>query len=259
MCMLCDWAWLVLDSTSPPNTVALPPHIPSITPKPHSYGGLPPPGEGALLDIGSGIGKQVFAAACLWPWRRVAGIEIYERRHKLAVQALARWEAAVAEGRQAGQPEREQEQDEEEEQEEGEDKEVPAWDAGRDPLPPTTAVSFACGDVVEEGAEGFDVLLLVSAAFTDSLIQTMAAALDDSPVGTMVRAYGVRVEVSACVFVLCFEMNARSIRYTPPTPPRQAICITKGLPSEKWAVLHDEAREEPWGRARLIIQRKAVA
>ncbi len=38
----------------------------------------------------------------------------------------------------------------------------------------------------------------------------------------------------------------------------QAICITKSLPSDKWEVLHDEAREEPWGRARLIIQRKAV-
>ena len=38
----------------------------------------------------------------------------------------------------------------------------------------------------------------------------------------------------------------------------QAICITKGLPSEKWAVLHDSPREEPWGRARLIIQKKVA-
>ncbi len=76
-----------------------------------------------------------------------------------------------------------------EENEQGEEDEEagPVWEAGRDPLPPTLSVALTCGDVVEEGAEGFDVLLLVSAAFTDSLLRTMAAALDPLPVGTLVR------------------------------------------------------------------------
>lgn len=60
------------DSSPPPSTG---PNQPTFK-KNNRHGGLPPPGEGSLLDIGSGIGKQVFAAACLWPWRRVAGIEV---------------------------------------------------------------------------------------------------------------------------------------------------------------------------------------
>lgn len=187
-----------------------------------SYGGLPPPGQGSLLDIGSGVGKQVFTAACLWPWKRVCGIEIYEKRHRLSVQALARWntlvlaaavgdEACQAGGIRGGEgtaaAEEQEEQgadggddvdDMEEEDEEEEEEDAPAWEAGRDPLPATRDVSFACGDVVEEGAEGFEVLLLVSAAFTDALLRTMAAAVDAVPVGTMVRACWHHMHVS-CV------------------------------------------------------------
>lgn len=36
----------------------------------------------------------------------------------------------------------------------------------------------------------------------------------------------------------------------------QAVCITKSLPSTKWVEVHREEREEPWGRAVLIIQQK---
>lgn len=36
----------------------------------------------------------------------------------------------------------------------------------------------------------------------------------------------------------------------------QAVCITKSLPCSRWVEVHREEREEPWGRAILIIQRK---
>ena len=95
--------------------------------------------------------------------------------------AAAAVAAAVAEGAH-----------EEEDDEDDEDADVPAWAPGRDPLPPTLDVSVACGDVVEEGAEGYEVLLLVSAAFTDALLQTVARALDPLPVGTVVRVAFLR-------------------------------------------------------------------
>lgn len=89
------------------------------------------------------------------------------------------------------------ENDEEEEEQEG------VWDPSRDPLPPTLDVTFTCGDVVEEGAEGFEVLLLVSAAFTDALLQTVARALEPLPVGTMVRFVWVVCGIRPSCSFLC--------------------------------------------------------
>lgn len=99
--------------------------------------------------------------------------QIYERRHKLAVQALGRWNAQVVAAKTETETETEQQPEQQQQPEEAaakgassdedEDEEgVPAWEAGRDPLPPTLDVSFQCADVVEEGAEGYEVLLLVS-------------------------------------------------------------------------------------------------
>ena len=177
-------------------------------------GGLPPPGEGSLIDIGSGIGKQIFVAACLWGWKRCVGVEIYEKRAKMAAEALGKWSTEVVGGREGG------------EGEGSSTTQVPLGNTSSSssvPLPPTVAVEFVCGDIIDLGVEGFQVLLLVSAAFTDSLMETIAIVLDEQPVGTY------------------------------------AICITKGLPSQKWEVVHKEEREEPWGRAWLIVQKKIVA
>ena len=187
-----------------------------------NLGGLPPQGEGKLIDIGSGIGKQVFVAACLWGWKKCIGVEIYEKRAKMAAEAFGRWEREVVGGREGGRgggggvkSSTSQVQEDNTSSSSSSSSSVP--------LPPTLAVDFVCGDIIELGVEGFQVLLLVSAAFTDSLMDTIAIVLDEQPVGTF------------------------------------AICITKGLPSEKWEVVHREEREEPWGRAWLIIQKKIVA
>lgn len=191
-------------------------------------GGLPPQGEGSFIDIGSGIGMQVFVAACLWGWKRCLGVEIYEKRANLAREALRRWEREVVGGRDrgwgGGGGEGESGSSSSQKQSDGSGGSSNCRSSNRDvPLPPTLAVDFACGDIIDLGVEGFQVLLLVSAAFTDSLMKTIATALDGQPVGTF------------------------------------AICITKGLPSQKWEVVHKEGREEPWGRAWLIIQKKIVA
>lgn len=177
-------------------------------------GGLPPAGQGSLLDIGAGIGKQVFCAACLHAWRRCDGVEIYEKRAKMAAHALVRWKEWVVTGKS---PPVEEEQEDDEER-----RGRPPWRPGVD-VPRTLDVNFVCADVVELGAEGYEVILLVSAAFTDELMSTIALVLDGLPVGTL------------------------------------AICITKGLPSTKWEVVHKSEREEPWGRAWLIIQKKVEA
>ena len=130
--------------------------------------------------------------------------QIYERRHKLATQALGRWNDAVVVAAEAAAEEQQQQQqaavagggdddgDKNGEQQQQEEEDAP-WDPSRDPLPPTLDVSVACGDVVEEGAEGFQVLLLVSAAFTDALLQTVARALGPLPVGTVVRVAFLRL------------------------------------------------------------------
>lgn len=178
-----------------------------------NLGGLPPQGKGSLVDIGSGIGKQVFVAACLWGWKRCVGVEIYEKRAQMAGEALGRWEREVVGGREGGQGDSST----------GQGQQDNSSSSSSVPLPPTLAVEFVCGDVIDLGVEGFQVLLLVSAAFTDSLMETIAIVLDEQPVGTF------------------------------------AVCITKGLPSEKWEVVHKEGREEPWGRAWLIIQKKVAA
>jgi hypothetical protein len=51
-----------------------------------------------------------------------------------------------------------------------------------------TDVAFTQGDLLEMETEDitYDVLLFVSAAFTDSLLQQMGQAVQDLPVGTLV-------------------------------------------------------------------------
>lgn len=150
---------------------------------------LPREGEGSLIDIGSGIGKQIFTAACVYAWKRCIGVEIYEKRAKLAEEALQRWKSKES----------------------------------SIPMLRTRVVDFACSDIVEIEMERFQVILLVSAAFTDTLMRSIAKVLDSQAVGTL------------------------------------AICITKPLPGPKWEVVHKSEREEPWGQAWLIIQKKTLA
>lgn len=96
--------------------------------------------------------------------------------------------------KQRAEDEPEQEEREEEatiRQAEGEEGDLlpEPWQKGLDPMPPTTDIQFTCGDVIEEGAAGYQVLLLVSAAFTDSLLHQIALILDDLPVGVLVGNY----------------------------------------------------------------------
>lgn len=51
------------------------------------------PGVDVLVDLGSGAGKPVFAAAALYPFKRVVGVEILESLHRAALEVLERWDA----------------------------------------------------------------------------------------------------------------------------------------------------------------------
>lgn len=51
------------------------------------------PGVDVLVDLGSGAGKPVFAAAALYPFKRVVGVEILESLHGAALEVLERWDA----------------------------------------------------------------------------------------------------------------------------------------------------------------------
>jgi hypothetical protein len=42
------------------------------------------------FGLGCKLGRSVFMAACQHPWRRCVGLEIYEPRHRLGLQALKR-------------------------------------------------------------------------------------------------------------------------------------------------------------------------
>jgi SAM-dependent methyltransferase len=64
------------------------------------------PGKDVLYDIGSGTGKPCFAAAALFPFRKVVGVELLDKLHEAALQIRKKWEVeavpALAEARKVG-------------------------------------------------------------------------------------------------------------------------------------------------------------
>ena len=66
----------------------------SAQPSSFEFGGvMQEPGVDVLVDLGSGAGKPVFAAAALYPFKRVIGIEILESLHGAALEVLEKWDA----------------------------------------------------------------------------------------------------------------------------------------------------------------------
>ena len=59
----------------------------------HLYGGLAAPG-GRFVDVGSGCGKPVFAAALLHQWDHLLGIELLGGLHAAALELQDRWQSA---------------------------------------------------------------------------------------------------------------------------------------------------------------------
>lgn len=58
------------------------------------YGGLQTPGTHKFVDLGSGTGKPVFAAALLHPWRQCVGIELLDSLYTASVEMLeTSWKA----------------------------------------------------------------------------------------------------------------------------------------------------------------------
>ena len=55
------------------------------------YGGFQEPG-GIFYDLGSGLGKAVFAAALLYQWRRCTGIEVLDMLHDGARELADKWD-----------------------------------------------------------------------------------------------------------------------------------------------------------------------
>lgn len=64
------------------------------------------PRKDVLYDIGSGTGKPCFAAAAIFPFRKVVGIEVLGSLHETALEIQAKWEAeavpALAAARRKG-------------------------------------------------------------------------------------------------------------------------------------------------------------
>ncbi|KAM3571165.1 hypothetical protein VYU27_006778 [Nannochloropsis oceanica] len=64
------------------------------------------PGKDVLYDIGSGTGKPCFAAAALFPFRKVVGIELLDKLHEAAMKIRKKWEmeavSALVEARKGG-------------------------------------------------------------------------------------------------------------------------------------------------------------
>lgn len=50
--------------------------------------------EGTFVDVGSGVGRVVFAVALFHTWKRVIGIEILSSLHKASLSALERWKSS---------------------------------------------------------------------------------------------------------------------------------------------------------------------
>ena len=168
------------------------------------FGGLPPRGQGRLIDVGAGTGRCLFLSACLYPWLKCTGIEIYEPRAKLANQAIERWNSYIAAASSSDISSSSNNGD----ATSSVDPQSSQKTSSPSPpaiiitdIPETKDLDFITGDVIEYGVGGYDVILLVSAAFTDFLLSQIAQVLDPCPIGTLVSSYKTYLSIYLPIYL----------------------------------------------------------
>ena len=142
------------------------------------YGGLARRG-GAFVDVGSGTGKPVFAAALLHDWDSCRGVELLAGLHGAALELLERWR--------------------------GDEFQAQLTAAQR-----ATAISFICGDARRESSwRDADCLFMNSTCYDEPLMLELAAVADHMQVGSFALTFTKRLP-SAKWQVLEQEVNVMS-------------------------------------------------
>ena len=108
-----------------------------------------------FVDIGSGSGRPVFAAALLHPFTKCVGIEILENLHNLAVGLKSHW-----------------------------DENVKSTITNEDTL--STEFEFIHGDALEMDWKDADVVFINSTCFDDELLSKFTTIIEDLRLGALV-------------------------------------------------------------------------
>jgi hypothetical protein len=120
------------------------------------YGGLPAGGAHRFIDIGSGTGKPVFAAALLHDFAEVRGVEVLEGLHAISLDLAAVWRS-------------------------------PGLQALLTPAQRATRVELVRGDAtapeVAAAWASADLLFMNSTCFDEALMAALARLADGMPVG----------------------------------------------------------------------------
>lgn len=182
------------------------------------YGGLSRPGF-KFYDLGSGVGKGVFAAALLHPWEACVGIELLEDLTGAANRMLAEVWQNDSFQRELPVDIRYSNADDDDHHESA--SATGAGTSGMVPEP-KKRIEFVMGNITKWDWSDGDVVFANSTCFDESLMRELALTADRMKVGSFF------------------------------------ISFTKRLPSAKWLIVESTLAHMSWGGATIYIQRKVM-
>ena len=135
-------------------------------------------------DLGSGTGKPCIAAALLWPFRKVVGVELLPSLHALATEAAARLALGNGESSRTG---------------DGRGGAMGTFDAAAAAQVQSNVV-FQCGDLFALDVGDADIVFVASTGFDEATFARLARHLRQSVrIGTVIVSLSLPVPVQACV------------------------------------------------------------
>jgi SAM-dependent methyltransferase len=136
-------------------------------------------------DLGSGTGKPCIAAALLWPFRKVVGVELLPSLHALATQAAARLALGNGESSLAG---------------DGPGESMETSGAATSAAQAQPDVMFQCGDLFALDVGDADIVFVASTGFDEATFERLARHLRQSVrIGTVIVSLSLPVPVQASV------------------------------------------------------------
>lgn len=136
-------------------------------------------------DLGSGTGKPCIAAALLWPFRKVVGVELLPSLHALATQAAARLALGNGESSLVG---------------DGHGESMGTSDAAATAAQLHADVVFQCGDLFAIDVGDADIVFVASTGFDEATFERLARHLRQSVrIGTVIVSLSLPVPMQTSV------------------------------------------------------------
>jgi len=203
---------------------------------------IPPDRLNCFIDLGSGTGRGVLAAAMLMPFRRLIGIEILEGLHEAAIQAKTRFDLLKDQNKQVAQTEQEENG--------GSKNGSSASGSGGVTSSSDQSIEFIHASFLDLDWSEADVVLANSTCFDEQLMDAIAEQAKDLKEGSIIITLTKQLHASYLKLIyaeqhrMSWGMATVNIHLKLPTPTPPPPPESESTPSDETKATDDKEVKE---------------